>query len=60
MPSSRDIPDPGSEPASFISPALRGGFFTTSTTWEACMTVPCSEATEMGGKSKKEGIYVYV
>ena len=39
-------------------PALRGGFFTTSTTWEACMTVPCSEATEMGGKSKKEGIYV--
>ena len=30
-----DIPDPGFEPASFISPALGGRFFTTSTTWEA-------------------------
>ena len=34
---SRDIPDPGVEPQSFIFPALAGGFFTTSTTWEA----PC-------------------
>ena len=30
-----DLPDPGIEPVSFISPALAGGFFTTSTTWEA-------------------------
>ena len=28
-------PDPGIEPASFASPALAGGFFTTSATWEA-------------------------
>ena len=34
MPSSRDLPDPGIEPTSFMSPALTGGFFTTSTTWE--------------------------
>ena len=27
-----DLPDPGTEPE---SPALAGGFFTTSTTWEA-------------------------
>ena len=27
-----DLPDPGIEPASFMSPALSGGFFTTSTT----------------------------
>ena len=30
-----DFPDPGIEPASLASPALAGGFFTTSTTWEA-------------------------
>ena len=30
-----DLPDPGTETASFISLALAGGFFTTSATWEA-------------------------
>ena len=30
----RDFPDPGIEPTSFPSPALTGGFFTTSATWE--------------------------
>ena len=35
MPSSRDLPHPEIEPASLMSPALAGGFFTTSTTWEA-------------------------
>ena len=30
-----DLPDPGTEPTSPISPALEGGFFTTSATWEA-------------------------
>ena len=30
-----DLSDPGTEPASLLSPALAGGFFTTSTTWEA-------------------------
>ena len=30
-----DLPDPGIEPASLMSPALAGGFFTTSATWEA-------------------------
>ena len=29
------LPDPGIEPVSLMSPALTGGFFTTSTTWEA-------------------------
>ena len=32
MPFSRDLPDPGVEPASFMSPALAGGFFATSHT----------------------------
>ena len=30
-----DLPDPGIEPVSLMSPALTGGFFTTSTTCEA-------------------------
>ena len=30
-----DLPDPGTEPASGASPALAGGFLTTSATWEA-------------------------
>ena len=29
-----DLPDPGIKPASLTSPALAGGFFTTSATWE--------------------------
>ena len=32
-----DLPDPGIEPESLASPALAGGFFTTSTSWEACV-----------------------
>ena len=38
-----DLPHPGTEAASLISPALAGEFFTTSTSWEAqtcmCMVV---------------------
>ena len=30
-----DLPNPGNESASLMSPALAGGFFTTSATWEA-------------------------
>ena len=32
---SGDLPNPGIEPSSLMSPALAGAFFTTSTTWEA-------------------------
>ena len=35
MPFSRDRPDPGFKPKSPTHPALMGGFFTASTTWEA-------------------------
>ena len=35
FPSPGDLPDPGIEPPSLRSPALAGGFFTTSSTWEA-------------------------
>ena len=34
FPSPRDLVTPGIEPMSLVSPALAGGFFTTSATWE--------------------------
>ena len=33
-----DLPDPEIEPGSLMSPALAGGFFTTSATWEGLST----------------------
>ena len=35
MPSSGGLPNPGTEHTSRMSPALAGGFFTTSASWEA-------------------------
>ena len=35
FPTPGDLPNPGIKPMSLASPALTGGFFTTSTTWEA-------------------------
>ena len=35
FPSPGDLLDPGIEPMPFASPALAGGLFTTSATWEA-------------------------
>ena len=32
-----DLPDPGTEPVSPACPALPGGFFATSATWEASL-----------------------
>ena len=34
-PAPGDLPDSGIIPMSLMSPALAGGFFTTTTTWEA-------------------------
>ena len=34
-PTPGDLPNPGTEPTSLMSPALAGGFLTTSTIWEA-------------------------
>ena len=42
FPSPGDLPDPGIEPTSLTSPALAGGFFTTSITWDVSeLQVPC-------------------
>ena len=42
MPSFRDLPNPGIERASLLSPELAGRFFTTSTTWNALIVIACS------------------
>ena len=42
FPTPGDLPDPGIEPASLMSPALAGGFFTTGTTFEAPQNVDAS------------------
>ena len=39
FPTPGDLPDPGIEPVSHASPALAGGFFTTSTVWKAIMSL---------------------
>ena len=39
FPSPGDLPDPRIEPLSLLSPALAGGFFTTSATWETLALV---------------------
>ena len=41
-PSPGTLPDPGIKPMALMSPALAGGFFTTSATWEACTKIPGS------------------
>ena len=40
FPTPGDLSNPGIEPTSLTSPALAGGFFTTSTTWEALALLP--------------------
>ena len=43
-----DLPDPGTEPLSLMSPALTGGFFTTSATWEAPSPIPFLQLSTSG------------
>ena len=52
MPSSGGSPDPGIEPTSLMSSALAGGFFTTSTGWEAHSLVSTKEEV-LGNKYTK-------
>ena len=42
FPTARDFRDAGIKPASLASPALTGGFFITSATWEARMPSKCN------------------
>ena len=46
-PSPGDLSKPGIEPMSLMSPALAGGFFTTSTIWEAPFTIQFSSVQSL-------------
>ena len=39
IPSPEDLPDPGTEPGSLVSPALAGRLFATNATWEAPINI---------------------
>ena len=47
LPSPGGLPSPGVESASLVSPAVAGGFFTTSASWEP--TVPCALQSNPAG-----------
>ena len=49
-----DLPNPGIEPTSLRSPALEGGFFTTSTTWLYTYVLACTGVC-MGFPSGSDG-----
>ena len=53
-----DLPNPGTEPASLMSSALAGGFFTTSITWEACngARVQFSSVTQLCPTLRPDGL----
>ena len=55
-----DLPHPGIKPAPLASPALAGGFFTTSTTWEALHAYVCeSESPSVVSDSLRLcGLYI--
>ena len=43
-PPPRDLPNPGPEPTCLMSPALAGGFFTTSATWQTQISSSWNES----------------
>ena len=47
MPSPEDLPHPGVETAFLTSPALAGGFFTTSATWEPSLLLPHEQMAQV-------------
>ena len=51
-PSPGDLLNPGIEPVSFVSPALTGRFFTSSSTWEApsCLCARVESHHSLGKK----------
>ena len=61
-----DLPNPGIKPLSLTSPALAGGFFTTSATWEApfsffsiCEINPLSQGASVQKSFSLLAVYQY-
>ena len=56
-PASGDLPDPGIEPAFLKSPALAGGLFTTTVTWETPRSLAVTSFCLPSGSDSKESAY---
>ena len=56
---SRDLSDPGIEPISLMFPALAGGFFTTSATWETHKAYSSAQTVNVNLMSPKPGVSVW-
>ena len=52
-----DLPDPGIEPTSLMSPALTGKFFTSSATWEALAAA--LDSNKYSGSSECGGLWIF-
>ena len=52
-----DLPDPGIEPTSLMSPALTGRFFTSSATWEALAAA--LDSNKYSGSSECGGLWIF-
>ena len=50
-----DLPDPEKEHVSLMSPALAGGFFTTSATWEAHIYMYIKQIKERENVREEKG-----
>ena len=50
-----DLPDPGTEAASPVSPAVAGGFFTTRPTWVLPANLAPTGAVRAQGKGPRVG-----
>ena len=63
FPTPGDLPNPGIEPVSLASPALAGGFFTTSATWKARIDTPITWVTPKGimrnERSQTQTLHLY-
>ena len=54
LPSPGDLPDPGIEPTSLTSPALAGGFFTSSAAWDPLSTQSWHQIPQVKGLVPKD------
>ena len=56
-PSPGDLPHLGIEPKSLMSPALAGGFFTTSATWEAHVFITNPKVNTFFSCFHRDGVF---
>ena len=53
-----DLPHPGLNPHLFTSPALAGGFFSTSATWDSQWQIQINTEENVGAEKNVEGTFL--